>query len=110
MSSAASPESPVPSTPASGLPRRGRDLIFHHHGLSETESRRLAERLAQIEAERTHWRQQMRRQLRLEREETRQRRAVLWAQDRAQRRRELEQLRELHEEVRRGGAGGEGES
>ena len=110
MSSAASPESPVPSTPASGLPRRGRDLIFHHHGLSETESRRLAERLAQIEAERTHWRQQMRRQLRLEREETRQRRAVLWAQDRAQRRRELEQLRELHEEVRRGGAGSEGES
>ena len=110
MSSAASPESPVPSTPARGLPRRGRDLIFHHHGLSETESRRLAERLAQIEAERTHWRQQMRRQLRLEREETRQRRAVLWAQDRAQRRRELEQLRELHEEVRRGGAGGEGES
>ena len=110
MSSAASPESPVPSTPASGLPRRGRDLIFHHHGLSETESRRLAERLAQIEAERTHWRQQMRRQLRLEREETRQRRAVLWAQDRAQRRRELEQLRELHEEVRRGSAGGEGES
>ena len=110
MSSAASPESPVPSTPASGLPRRGRDLIFHHHGLSETESRRLAERLAQIEAERTHWRQQMRRQLRLEREETRQRRAVLWAQDRAQRRRELEQLRELHEEVRRGSAGSEGES
>ena len=95
-----------PSTPVNGLPRRGRDLLFHHHGLSESESRRLAERLKQIEAERSHWRQQMRRQLRLEREEARQRRAVLWAQDRAQRRREREQLRELRQEARRGGPDG----
>ena len=92
-----------PSTPVNGLPRRGRDILFHHHGLSESESRRLAERLKQIEAERSHWRQQMRRQLRLEREEARQRRAVLWAQDRAQRRREREQLRELRQEARRRG-------
>ena len=95
-----------PSTPVNGLPRRGRDILFHHHGLSESEARRLAERLKQIEAERSNWRQQMRRQLRLEREEARQRRAVLWAQDRAQRRREREQLRELRQEARRGGTGG----
>jgi len=100
-----SPASAAISTPVNGLPRRGRDLLFHHHGLSQTEARRLAERLEQIEAERTHWRQQMRRQLRLEREEARQRRAVLWAQDRAQRRREREQLRELRQEARRKGAG-----
>ena len=99
------PASAAISTPVNGLPRRGRDLLFHHHGLSQTEARRLAERLEQIEAERTHWRQQMRRQLRLEREEARQRRAVLWAQDRAQRRREREQLRELRQEARRKGAG-----
>ena len=101
------PASAAISTPVNGLPRRGRDLLFHHHGLSQTEARRLAERLEQIEAERTHWRQQMRRQLRLEREEARQRRAVLWAQDRAQRRREREQLRELRQEARRKGVGEE---
>jgi len=103
-------ESAGPPTPSHGLRRRGRDLAFHHRGLSETESRWLAERLARIEAERAHWRQQMRHQLTIEREEARQRRAVLWAQDRAQRRREREQLRELHEEARRrsGAGGGQG--
>ena len=66
--------------------------------------------LARIEAERAHWRQQMRHQLTIEREDARQRRAVLWAQGRAQRRREREQLRELHEEARRrsGAGGGQG--
>ena len=103
-------ETAGPPTPSHGLRRRGRDLAFHHRGLSETESRWLAERLARIEAERAHWRQQMRHQLTIEREEARQRRAVLWAQDRAQRRREREQLRELHEEARRrsGAGGGQG--
>lgn len=101
----------LPATTAGALPReaaapsvpvrRGMDVAFHHHGLSEHEARRLAERIAQMEADRAHWRQQMRRQMSIEREEAQQRRAVLKAQAREQRRLEKQQRRELREDIKR---------
>lgn len=90
--SASSPAQPV---------RRGRDAGFHHHGLSEAEARRLAERLTQIEEERAQWREQMRRQMRLDHEESQQRRAVLRAQAREHRREERAEMRALREQAAR---------
>ena len=94
---------PVPTAEArAGLRRRQRhDLGVHQHGLTVSEARDLAERLAQIEADRAHWRAQMRRQRHLDREEAEQRRAVLRAQNRAHLREERAQLRELRRETAR---------
>lgn len=94
---------PVPTAEArAGLRRRQRhDLGVHQHGLTVSEARYLAERLAQIEADRAHWRAQMRRQRHLDREEAEQRRAVLRAQNRAHLREERAQLRELRRETAR---------
>ena len=81
--------------------RRRHDLGMHQYGLTASEARYLAERLAQIEADRAHWRAQMRRQMHLDREEAEQRRAVLRAQNRAHLREERAQLRELRRETAR---------
>ena len=94
---------PVPTAEArAGARRRQRhDLGVRQHGLTVSEARYLAERLAQIEADRAHWRAQMRRQRHLDREEAEQRRAVLRAQNRAHLREERAQLRELRRETAR---------
>ncbi len=94
---------PVPAAQAqNGSRRRQRhDLGMHQYGLTASEARYLAERLAQIEADRAHWRAQMRRQRHLDREEAEQRRAVLRAQNRAHLREERAQLRELRRETAR---------
>ena len=94
---------PVPTAEArAGARRRQRhDLGVRQHGLTASEARYLAERLAQIEADRAHWRAQMRRQRHLDREEAEQRRAVLRAQNRAHLREERAQLRELRRETAR---------
>ena len=94
---------PVPAAQAQdGSRRRQRhDLGMHQYGLTASEARYLAERLAQIEADRAHWRAQMRRQRHLDREEAEQRRAVLRAQNRAHLREERAQLRELRRETAR---------
>ena len=94
---------PVPAAEArAGARRRQRhDLGVRQHGLTVSEARYLAERLAQIEADRAHWRAQMRRQRHLDREEAEQRRAVLRAQNRAHLREERAQLRELRRETAR---------
>ena len=85
-----------------GARRRQRhDLGVRQHGLTVSEARYLAERLVQIEADRAHWRAQMRRQRHLDREEAEQRRAVLRAQNRAHLREERAQLRELRRETAR---------
>lgn len=90
------------SPSAAGQPvRRGHDAAFHHHGLSEAEARRLAERLAQIDEERALWREQMRRQMHLDREESQQRRAVLRAQAREHRREERAEMKALREQAAR---------
>ena len=81
--------------------RRRHDLGMHQYGLTASEARYLAERLAQIEADRAHWRAQMRQQMHLDREEAEQRRAVLRAQNRAHLREERAQLRELRRETAR---------
>ena len=94
---------PVPAAQAqNGSRRRQRhDLGMHQYGLTASEARYLAERLAQIEADRAHWRAQMRQQMHLDREEAEQRRAVLRAQNRAHLREERAQLRELRRETAR---------
>ena len=94
---------PVPAAQAQDGSRRRRrhDLGMHQYGLTASEARYLAERLAQIEADRAHWRAQMRRQRHLDREEAEQRRAVLRAQNRAHLREERAQLRELRRETAR---------
>ena len=94
---------PVPAAQAQdGSRRRQRhDLGMHQYGLTASEARYLAERLAQIEADRAHWRAQMRQQMHLDREEAEQRRAVLRAQNRAHLREERAQLRELRRETAR---------
>ena len=94
---------PVPAAQAQDGSRRRRrhDLGMHQYGLTASEARYLAERLAQIEADRAHWRAQMRRQMHLDREEAEQRRAVLRAQNRAHLREERAQLRELRRETAR---------
>lgn len=103
IGAAGPPVPPVPTAEARvGLRRRQRhDLGVHQHGLTASEARYLAERLAQIEADRAHWRAQMRRQKHLDREEAEQRRAVLRAQNRAHLREERAQLRELRRETAR---------
>ena len=94
---------PVPAAQAQDGSRRRRrhDLGMHQYGLTASEARYLAERLAQIEADRAHWRAQMRQQMHLDREEAEQRRAVLRAQNRAHLREERAQLRELRRETAR---------
>ena len=94
---------PVPAAQAQDGSRRRRrhNLGMHQYGLTASEARYLAERLAQIEADRAHWRAQMRRQRHLDREEAEQRRAVLRAQNRAHLREERAQLRELRRETAR---------
>ena len=94
---------PVPAAQAQDGSRRRRrhDLGMHQYGLTASEARYLAERLAQIEADRAHWRAQMRQQMHLDREEAEQRRAVLRAQNRARLREERAQLRELRRETAR---------
>lgn len=67
--------------------------------LSDAEARYLAVRLAQIEAERVHWREQMRLQRNLDREEAQQRRAVRRALLRQRRRQERDQVRQLREDA-----------
>lgn len=67
--------------------------------LSDAEARYLAARLAQIEAERVHWREQMRLQRNLDREEAQQRRAVRRALLRQRRRQERDQVRQLREDA-----------
>ncbi|WP_172120559.1 cation:proton antiporter [Actinomyces faecalis] len=67
--------------------------------LSEEEARHLAARLAQIEADRVHWRTQMRLQRSLDREEAQQRRAVRRALARERRREERDQVRQLRAEA-----------
>ena len=103
IGAAGPPVPPVPTAEArAGARRRQRhDLGVRQHGLTASEARYLAERLAQIEADRAHWRAQMRRQRHLDREEAEQRRAVLRAQNRAHLREERAQLRELRRETAR---------
>ena len=93
--------SPASASSAAQPVRRGHDAAFHHHGLSEAEARRLAERLAQIDEERALWREQMRRQMHLDREESQQRRAVLRAQAREHRREERAEMKALREQAAR---------
>lgn len=86
----------LPSLP--GL-RRGESRVTRL-GLSEEEAAALVERLRRVEEERTHWREQMRRQMHLDREESQQRRAVLRAQHRAQLRKERAELRDIKRQAR----------
>ena len=103
IGAAGPPAAPVPTAEARAGARRSQrhDLGVHQHGLTASEARYLAERLAQIEADHAHWRAQMRRQRHLDREEAEQRRAVLRAQNRAHLREERAQLRELRRETAR---------
>lgn len=71
------------------------------HGLTAAEAHQLAQRLAQLEADRVHWRAQMRRQRRLDLEESAQKRAVRRALLRERRREERAQVRELRDQVRK---------
>ncbi|ARD41039.1 cation:proton antiporter [Actinomyces gaoshouyii] len=85
--------------PLPGL-RRGESRVTRL-GLSEEEAAALVERLRRVEEERTRWREQMRRQIHLDREESQQRRAVMRAQHRAQVRKEWDELRDIKRQVRR---------
>ena len=84
--------------PLPGL-RRGESRVTRL-GLSEEEAAALVERLRRVEEERTHWREQMRHQIHLDREESQQRRAVLRAQHRAQVRKERAELRDIKRQAR----------
>ena len=79
--------------------RRGESRVTRL-GLSEEEAAALVERLRRVEEERTHWREQMRHQIHLDREESQQRRAVLRAQHRAQVRKERAELRDIKRQAR----------
>ena len=90
----------VPERPAASRPSRRRAAATIV-GLSQDEAAALAERLRRVEEERSLWREQMRRQASLDREESQQRRAVLRAQHRAQLRRERDELRDIRRQARR---------
>lgn len=74
---------------------------LERHGLTTAEAHHLAERLAQLEADRVHWRAQMRLQRRLDLEESQQRRAVRRALVRERIREDRAQVRELRREAER---------
>lgn len=74
---------------------------LERHGLTTAEAHHLAERLAQLEADRVHWRAQMRLQRRLDLEESQQRRAVRRALVRERIREDRAQVRQLRREAER---------
>lgn len=74
---------------------------LQRHGLTAAEAYYLAQRLAQLEEDRAHWRAQMRAQWRLDLEESQQRRALRRALIRQRRREDQAAARQLRKDIER---------